>query len=91
MILITYQNKIMRHQLESHFRNVYKNRNANGYPIGDTELCDKFNWKRILRRASIIVVTVEDRLVKSPIDQGDGKKCQRTNTTSRSYSKGMYT
>lgn len=38
MILITCQNKIMRHQLESRFRNSEENRNANGYPIGDTQI-----------------------------------------------------
>ena len=33
--------------------------------------------KDSLKGASIIVATVEDRLVKSPIDQGDGKNAEQ--------------
>ena len=32
--------------------------------------------KHSFQGASIIVATVEDRLVKSPIDQGDGKNAK---------------
>ena len=82
----------MRHQLDSRFNQTDKNRNANGYSIGDMRIMRQIQLEKDSEMgASILVVTVEDRLVKSPIDQGDGKKCQRTNTTSRSYSKGMYT
>ena len=82
----------MRHQLDSRFNQTDKNRNANGYSIGDMRIMQQIQLEKDSEMgASILVVTVEDRLVKSPIDQGDGKKCQRTNTTSRSYSKGMYT
>lgn len=81
----------MRHQLESRFRNVDKNRNTNGSPIEDTQIMRQIQLEKdSYQGASIIVATIEDRLVKSPIDQGDGKKCRRTNMTSRSYSKGMY-
>lgn len=38
MILIMCRNKIMRHQLESRFRNVFENQNANGYPIEDKQI-----------------------------------------------------
>ena len=82
----------MRHQLDSRFNQTDKNRNANGYSIGDMRIMRQIQLEKDSEMgASILVVTVEDRLVKSPIDQGDGKKCRRTNTTSRSYSRGMYT
>ena len=67
----------MRHQLESRFGNTDKNRNANGYSIEDALIMRQIQLeKHSFQGASIIVATVEDRLVKSPIDQGDGKNAK---------------
>ena len=60
---------IMRHQLESRFRNTNKNQRER-LSIGANYATNSIGKDF---KASIIVVTVEDRLVKSPIDQGDGK------------------
>ena len=67
----------MRHQLDSRFNQTDKNRNANGYSIGDMRIMRQIQLEKDSEMgASILVVTVEDRLVKSPIDQGDGKNAE---------------
>ena len=67
----------MRHQLESRFRLDLKKRNANGYSIGERHIMRQIQLEKdSIEGASIIVATVEDRLVKSPIDQGDGKNAK---------------